>query len=294
MLDDAVTLIGNNEVDARLSQDDLLFQGDLLLWKKLAFGLKARYLLNLRNRDSSNDDLILQLIADSFVSQSEQADFQYSPSYTNPQYRFGDERPSTLVGSDNFVNRLISSADPRIDVYTQEGNNYWEVYGQPQFKWYAPDARIPILSYTELLFMKAELLFHKEASVPEISTALSEAIIQNMLENSVNVPGASNYINEVSDVSNLSSDETLQRIMEQAYVAYYGYNHMQSWNNYRRTGYPALSSTAPTPNELNPSNIVPRRFLYPESELLLNQANTEAAINRQDGALLDVDVWLWE
>lgn len=294
VLDEAIALIGNNDIDANLSEDDLIYQGNLSLWKKLANGLKARYLLNLRNRDSQNDALILQLIADSFVSENEQADFQYNMDFTNPQYRFGDERPSTLISSDYLVNRLLTTADPRTDKYTIESDFYWDIFGQPEFRWYAADASIPILSYTELLFMKAELLHHMAASIPEISTALSEAIIQNMLDNNVSISDAGNYINEQSDVSGLSSDEILQRIIEQAYVAYYGYNHLQSWNNYRRTGYPTLTSTATVTNELNPSNIVPRRFLYPESELILNKENTEAAINRQDGALLDVDVWLWE
>ena len=92
----------------------------------------------------------------------------------------------------------------------------------------------------------------------------------------------------------LNEAQILERIIEQAYAAYYGFNHQQAWSNYRRTGYPAITSTANSPNENNPSNSVPVRFLYPTSEFEYNAVNVETAISNQGGALLDNPLWIFE
>ncbi len=58
--------------------------------------------------------------------------------------------------------------------------------------------------------------------------------------------------------------------------------------------YPALTPSPIGSNGFNPSGVVPRRYLYVESETQTNKDNVAAARAAQGGALLDVDVWAFE
>ena len=82
--------------------------------------------------------------------------------------------------------------------------------------------------------------------------------------------------------------------MMEAYKAYYGFNFHESWSNYRRTDVPALVPSPLGSNGFNPSGVVPRRFLYVESETQTNSDAVAAARAAQGGALLDVDVWAFQ
>jgi hypothetical protein len=295
MLNEAIEFIGNQTINNTISNDDLIYQGDMQRWKKLAIGLKARFLLNQRNQNGGNDSEILMLIDNSFDNRNEQADFNFDAAFNNPQFTFATERPSTLVSGDFFVNLLLSTQDPRTSSYTIQDGNDWNYFGSSDFKWFERMAVIPILSYTELMFMRAEILYHSGANQNEIGASLEEAITSSMMDNNIDLnDNTMLFISSTSDLSGLDSELILQRIMEQSYISYYGFNHLQTWNNYRRTGYPAISSTATNINEQNPSNVVPRRFPYPKSEFDYNENNIQEALARQNGALLDSDIWLFE
>jgi len=168
-------------------------------------------------------------------------------------------------------------------------------FGDPQLRWAQFDSSIPILSYTELLFMKAEALFHMGAPMDEVSSSLAEAISSNMADNNVGIDfNVESFISDAANLNGLNNDEVLQKIIEQAYVSYYGYNFEQAWSNYRRTGYPEIEVAADIPSPNNPSNIIPRRLLYPENELEYNNANYLDAVTRQGGDLMDDEIWLFQ
>ncbi len=294
MLDDAIALIGSNGLDGSLAAADLIYNGDMQLWSKFANGLKARLLLNQRNQISGMESEILSLIDQSFVMRSEQAEFPHSEDRPNPLFTFGEERPSTYFNTEYFVDILMTSEDPRFVSYTIADFPEWEYFGEPQLVWSRVDTPMPILSYTELLFTKAEALFHTGASTEVLETALREAIISSLVDNELEInTDVEDYISAASALTDLSSDEVLQKIVEQAYVSYYGYNFLQAWNNYRRTGYPELEDPGFTPGDNNPSNVVPRRLRYPQEEKDFNATNVEDAIERQNGDLLDDDVWMF-
>lgn len=66
---------------------------------------------------------------------------------------------------------------------------------------------------------------------------------------------------------------TLEQIMEQKWIASWT-AATESWFDFRRTGYPAL-----TPGPASPENVLPVRFIYGDSEMLLNAKNSQNAIN---------------
>ena len=151
------------------------------------------------------------------------------------------------------------------------------------------DASIPLISYAEVKFLEAEALARTGA---DASTALADAIEATMVQ-----AGATDYADYVtahSDLSGLSEEDAIEQILTEAYKGYYGYNFFETWSNYRRTGYPAITPNPNGASGLNPSGGVPKRFIYPVSEQQTNVDNWQAARDAQNGALLDVAVWAFE
>lgn len=294
LLEEATTQLENGTTESSLTEFDLIYQGNLDGWRKLAFGLKARYMLNLSKKDPSLYSEILGLVqTSSFTSSEEQANFTYSLNLPNPLFSFGIQRPGTLFSGIYFESVL--SSDPRYNAQIFEENGNFQFFGHPNLTWTQEDSPIPIFSFTELKFIEAEVLHLMGFSIEETSEALSSAMQASFMETSGLNQNAINYINSRSNLELLSQNqERHERIMDEAYKAYYGYGHHQTWNNYRRTGYPALSSTSSFAWDGNPSNIIPRRFPYPTSEFELNFENLNEAITRQNGVLLDDDLWLFE
>jgi hypothetical protein len=66
---------------------------------------------------------------------------------------------------------------------------------------------------------------------------------------------------------------TMEQIMEQKWIASWT-AATESWFDFRRTGYPALK-----PGPASPENVLPVRFIYGDSEMLLNAKNSQSAIN---------------
>lgn len=293
MLDHAIQQIESTGSDLSLSNDDILFSGNMKQWKELAYGLKARYLLNLSKRDPSGFSEILDIVSNkSFSFSSDQANFTFHPGNPNPYFQFGVERPSTFFIADYLRNEL--DGDPRYDNYIDVQSNYYYFTGGPDLTWTQENSNIPIFSFTELRFIEAEARFHLGEDNDAIRDAFSQALQSSFASTSGITVEALSYIDTAVDFQDLTQEQVHGRIMNEAYKAYYGYSHLQAWNNYRRTGYPQISSTANGPNTNNLSNIVPRRVLYPSSELELNSENVSSAINRQNGAKLDERMWLYK
>jgi hypothetical protein len=87
-----------------------------------------------------------------------------------------------------------------------------------------------------------------------------------------------------------SNADKLRLIGEEYWAATY-LNDIESWSNWRRTGFPALTPTQdPNPFE---GNFIPRRLRYWESEIGANPENYQAAVTRMGGDLFATKVW-WD
>ena len=276
---------------------DLIYNGDAALWIGTANALKARYAMHLTKRDAAKASAsALTAIANAFSSTDDQPNFAFGSAQIDnwSLAKFGIERPATLGINENFANLMTAKNDTfRQDAYMELNGSEWTFFNaaNPSLVWGASDAVIPLISYSEVKFLEAEALARTNAPDADVQAALEAAIKASMDMAKVVDP---NYIAEYSDVTGLSSDDKIQRIIEEAYVAYYGHNLLENWTNYRRTGYPALTPPAIGVNGFNPSGVVPRRFLYVGSETQTNRDNVDAARARQNGGLLDDDTWAFE
>jgi len=96
---------------------------------------------------------------------------------------------------------------------------------------------------------------------------------------------------EITNYLNTITTANLETIIVEKYKSLFGSNPIQAWNDYRRTGFPTITPNSNGTNGSNPSGIVPRRILYPDSERLSNSEEYEEAISAQGGHLLDDDIW---
>lgn len=286
LLKEATTTLSNETIN-NIQQNDVFANGDLQRWKYLANGLLARYSLHLSTKSNTNYERAITYVEQSFPSLTEQIVFTFNENadIEHPLHAFGIQRPGTYRGNTKFIEKLENNNDPR-------RNSYFDLEGkfENQF-WSRIGAFVPIVSYVELQFIKAESELMTNASDATVSTTLANAIRASFEQMNIS---DEMYILNHSDLSEYTSKEAkLEHIINEAYYSYYGYAAQQSWNNYRRLGYPRLTLTGNS-NVNNPDGVLPKRFLYPASAFDFNASNLQDARDNQNGALLDNPIWLYK
>ena len=288
MLDQAISELGSA---TGYTGGDLIYSGDAAAWRATAYALKARYQMHLSKRNNSTFNDVLSSLGNAFTSLDAQPTFQFGTAQTDnwSLAKFGVERPNTLVIGSYF--EQLMEGDPRKDAYMFTDGTTWFYYDKSNrsLVWGRDAAAVPLISYVEVKFLEAEALARTDS---DPSAALAAAIEASMIQ--AEVSEYEDYVAANSDISGLSQEEQVQKIIEEAYKGYYGYNLSEVWSNYRRTGYPAITPNSNGSNGFNPSGVVPRRLPYPVSEQQTNMDNLEAARAAQGGALLDVPVWAFQ
>ena len=82
------------------------------------------------------------------------------------------------------------------------------------------------------------------------------------------------------------------KLIGEEYWAATWLNDIESYSNWRRTGFPVLTPTK-DPNRYKGINEIPRRLIYWESEISSNPANYKAAVDRMGGDEFTTKVW-WD
>ncbi len=284
MLDDAISDLGTA---TGYFGGDLIYDGDAASWIKTAQGLKARFLLHLSKRDGSNYAKALTALGASYESAAEESNLTFDDTDSGnwSLAAFSTERGGTLGMDAGFVSMM--AGDPRESIIMTGGaiDGFWT----------RNNASVPIISYTELKFIEAECLLETGGSDADVAAALAAGVGANMTTLGIGMDStAMAYTATVSDIAGLDGAAKKDRIITEAYKAYFGYNFHETWSNWRRTGFPALTPKADGANGSNPSGGIPLRWLYASSESETNSANVEAAKSSQGGALLDVPLWVFE
>lgn len=126
---------------------------------------------------------------------------------------------------------------------------------------YNGTAAIRMLTFAEYNFMRAEAAVY---GAPGVAQDFFQAGIRASMT-AVGVPTAliDAYVAANGTLAGAEQDQ-VRRIIEEKYIANYGVI-MESWSDWRRTGYPALNFPV---NAL--TSFTPRSLFYPQSEIDLN------------------------
>lgn len=287
---------------------DILFDGDIIMWKRFANSLRLR----LANRQAAkvpaeSRAIIAEILADPakypIVSSIENA------AFFRPTTRQNDENNNSwheVMVFDSREDWSISTTliaamtdgegnptDPRLPVYAEtamagdrvgkyagapnglpEGDAvaYFTTASRPGNYFTGETTGVPIITFAEINFILAEAALDGDISGgPSASDYLDDAIEASFAQYGLDRPN--NYL--------AGRGVTKAMIMNEKWKALYAQG-VEAWTEYRRTGFPVLP--APDPRSvMENEGKVPSRLRYPESEYSLNSANVNAGAELNGG-----------
>ena len=313
-----------SSIDSGAGPDgDILLDGDMDAWRQFGNSIRMVAALNLSKADASlgqsqfnnalSDGIATEVVYYQYLGETNNQNPWYAAFITREDWSV-TATITDYMQSSSFTNPYSGDAgmmdvamDPRLPYYcnpVEESLPALEYIGQPYGLttaeagaisnssvsilgnfWRQQDMRFPILSKEQLLFCRAE------AAQLGWTSENAENMYYDAIMASLEFYGAEDDYDTFITNSEVAwaSGQEMYKIGMQKWVAMFlvGYH---SWDNWRRTGYPALSYTAV--NGIN-SSTIPTRLAYPTSERDLNNSNWTAAISAQGFSADDLNGVLW-
>lgn len=315
-LKEAAAQLGSQGDQESFGNADVLYQGDVESWEKLANSLRLRLAIRARFAnetlasehitdvinapliDENNENASLETLPPSESENSDNVNFVYNRNLTATTPMF--------VGF-AITDVMIPTDDPRMPVFLTPAEADTTTYrgrpiqlAQEQKPFYGQDSVAsvgPLLNadtYEIIVMNAAEVYFLRaEAAYANITGEVAEEMyvlgIQHSMEQyDVAEEVVTDFLNQ--DVGNLSGteEEQFEKIVTQKYISMF-FQGYQGYAEMRRTGYPKVWIG----NEVGVVDNIPRRFTYPEDEYLKNEENVSAAAANIGGDELDTKVW-WD
>jgi hypothetical protein len=279
LLDDAITNLDQVSIYSSLGIQDLIYGGDTDLWKKFAYGLKARYTMRLSLKAPAYADVIT-FANQSFTSADEQAQFSYNGATAlSPFYCMFRDR-DYYGASQSLHDKLVERSDPRDDVffttYPNVGGNLLfapngtanQVQGAYSISAISTiNAPTYLLSYHELEFLKAEA-YVRLNNLTAAEDALEKAITAAFQKVNIGLTAteAGNYFNNI--VSSRFTANPLSEVMNQKYIAFFEEEAVEAYNDYRRLK--AMGNNVITLENPRNTTQFPLRFTYGSEDVTTN------------------------
>jgi hypothetical protein len=284
LLNDAITLIGQNDPTVP-GGADYIYQGAMTQWLKLAYTLKARYYMHLTKAPghtaAAQADSALAALANGMQSDADDFKFPYvgNAGGENPWfYAFG--QVSTAVLCSTFVDTLQARNDPRLPKMVKpnvSGGVYagrtigtplgsLDDYSYPTDYYAGASAYNYIVNYSEAQFLSAEATLIKSGATAA-QPIYQAAITDHMKKLGIAQADIDTYM---TARGSLTATNAMQRIMEEKSIA--NFLNEENFTDWRRTGFPLLTKVQGALSD------IPRRLLYPESEILTNPQPQQTAV----------------
>ncbi|MFD2906977.1 SusD/RagB family nutrient-binding outer membrane lipoprotein [Sphingobacterium anhuiense] len=249
--------------------DDLMGQGNMSKWTKVAYTLRARYLNRTSSKVQGTEAKVLEYLSKGLNSNSDNLEAVHSAvgGSQNQWGSFQNQRFGYMVGNKVFVDRLNSKTDPRLkyflspntkgvyiggDITKETVESDAAVVGQ----FFAVEKNYPIVTYYEAKFIEAEV---KQRQGSNVSSVLNDAI-------KANVDYVTGGKESSATIANYTT-ATKADIMTEKWVAMFCQG-IESFNDFRRTGIPML---APRPKTAGAElDYIPKRYPFSLTTTLYN------------------------
>lgn len=288
MLDEAIALIDSSpDVVADVATGDLIYGGDMDLWRRWANSLKLRILMMIRNKDTSVDSDIVATLSQPLIEDNSQAalvTYRDNTGEANAWQRlitnfFGGTAESSGVYSPARVpyELLRDSGDPRFGllIVDPDSNGHAPI---GQFTFPAPGAFAHYSnnairnSLPHIMFLPSEISFYRA------ELALKGVTSDNALEQYQNgvrqilefwggdIPGATATLDQavIDDFVTSLTDPSLEDVYNQLYLESF-LRPIVAWNTVRRTKFPVMD---PVPG--TSITTILKRFNYAPNEVAAN------------------------
>ncbi|NJB87458.1 hypothetical protein GGR26_003238 [Lewinella marina] len=287
---------------------DILFDSDIVMWKKFANSLRLR----LANRQADRAPEASRAVFAEILGNPETYPIItsiYDASFFRPTSRQSDENNNSWHEvmvfdsredwsiSTTLINAMADEegnpTDPRLEVYAspaQAGDRagryagapnglpegdavaYFTTASRPGDYFTAETQPVPLITFAEINFILAEAAMDGEYTDGAGAADYMEAGIRASFEQfGLTMPD--HYV-----AGRGISRETLMTEKWKALFA----QGIEAWTEYRRTGFPVLPDPDPRAVMENEGQ-VPTRLRYPESEYSLNYANVTAGVDLNGG-----------
>ncbi|HNQ61542.1 MAG TPA: SusD/RagB family nutrient-binding outer membrane lipoprotein [Bacteroidia bacterium] len=299
---------------------DMIYDGDMVLWKKFGNALKMRIAMRIVDVNASlaSTSLSEAIASGTFTSNADNALFQYGegvdahPIYYN---RFIDKR-NDYAASNIMLDILVAQNDPRLPCFYNKATSTdtWvgEVYGLSEANAAAtPNSSVSLpsdlmisaslpgifMDYAQVEFMLAEAAARGIAGVTDAQMHYNNGVTASIefwtTLNSSPASGAdiTAYLAQASvDYASPGSGSTYkEKIGKQKWIALYNQG-VQGWTEWRRLDFGILQ--LPADGVLEGTGI-PMRMKYAVDEQTINSGNYSAAISNQGPDVLSTKVW-WD
>jgi hypothetical protein len=283
MLGEALISLGKPKGLTEPGSDDFIYKGDLAKWGKFAHAIKARLYLHKSKRDVTNYAKALAEVALSFSAAADEARYPY-PGGTGsaPMQQFFSSRGGYASGGYGYADIAASFQDTvRMRIFCNIldpavldatgavtggfQDNFSDYEAHPYF---TANQALPLISFAELMFIKAECLIKTGGTDSDVRTATKAGIDASFVY-AGSAGAAATYTAQTSVLGGTAA-LTLQDVITQKYLALFC--EPEVFTDWRRTGFPALTSNST-------SKPIPRRFYYPQNESDLNPNTPAATLN---------------
>jgi len=265
--------------------DDYLYNGNMASWRKAAWALKARYFIHLTKAPGHTAtvqaDSALIALQNGMAANGDDLAFAYSGNTGAENiWDLTFSAVTTYVLNQTLVNNLKTRNDPRLTYIVKPAVNTGvdsgrrigspledlNNYSYPNSFYTAAASSNYIMTYSECLFIKAEALL-LTSGFAAAQPVYANAIKSNMARMGIDTSAAAVIIFVNSRV--LTASNALQYIMEEKAMA--NLFNPETFTDWRRTTFPALTKVDGAVSD------IPRRLLYPESEILTNAQPQQTA-----------------
>ena len=305
LVDEGLALIDETSSD-HPGADDIVYGGDMELWKRFANTLKLRIYLRqayVRPQIAEAGIKAMYSAGAQFLEQGQDADIQFTTETFNQHPLYMTQNAlsnANLLASNTALTYLVENNDPRIDIFYQkatvapnagnyaginQGNgknltgtldaNMWSkpgpLVGGPKTD--GGDAPVVLMSAAESYFLQAESV------VRAWGTGNAQTLYDNGVKASFAYWGlspalAGTYLaqSSVSFPASGSLEEKIDAVITQKWISMNGTQNIEAWTEWRRTGYPDIFHVS---DASNIGNSFPVRILYSDTEVSRNP-NTPA------------------
>ena len=300
---------------------DILFDGDLVKWRKFANSLRLRVALRLSEvKPATAQSVISEIYANPsqypvMSSNADNAAVTFLSANPNAHpvteesvYRVGSYNEYRI--SETFENVLREFDDPRLEFFADPTANSVEtgmprvsgmqngIVDGPAYIYKGGDAFLSKFNINYFFFQpnanQGRMMVYSEVALILAEAAQRgwiTASAKDLYEAGItanfdywNVEMPADYFSRTG----VAHDDRLETIIKQKYIALF-YTDFQGFIEYRRTGFPSTIKPGPDAFYTN----YPSRFEYPSQEGALNKENLNAAITRQGPDEITTRVW-WE
>ncbi|GAA5220448.1 SusD/RagB family nutrient-binding outer membrane lipoprotein [Membranihabitans marinus] len=293
-------------------QGDVMYGNDLDQWIRLANALQVRYYLRISNK--IDDFSVLEDLANSAPLMRGNGDNAVVPYLGAAPNQFPLSQAGLGIYQEHRMTRTVDSIlhswdDPRMAILYKPTAASISAKN-PQYKGLLNGQNRETIAANQIDLNDISLFgsIYRDVAdgvdgqimlYSELQFALAEAVERGLIDGDVE----EYYVNGITahfeylgaDIPEdyftreniaLNGEQHLDKILTQKWLSLISNGH-EAWFNVRRTGIPHLK---PGPDNLNGGRY-PARYLYPESEQAVNQANYQAAIQRMGPDNINTKVW---